>query len=76
MLRQQRHAREGLGAVGAGIFLDVRMRLQMRPQIGAIGKGAMTMLATEGFLTRVGAYVSLQQPGPRECLATHVALAR
>jgi len=75
VLGQQGHPREGLGATGAGVLLDVRVGLQMGPQIRAIGEGPVAVLAAEGLLARVGANVSLEEPWSGEGLAAQVALA-
>ena len=75
MLGQQGHAGEGLGAVGAGIFLDVGVGLKMSAQIGSVGEGSMAVLAAEGLLASMGADVALQQPGSREGFAADVAFA-
>ena len=73
---QQRHPGEGLGAVTAAVLLDVRVGLQVRPQVGPVGEGASAVGAGEGLLARVRPEVALQQPGPGEGLAAHAALAR
>lgn len=46
----------------------------MGAQVGAVSKGAAAVCALEGLLTRVGADVSLEQPGAGEGLATQLAL--
>jgi hypothetical protein len=52
------------------------VRLLVRPQVAAVRKTAATFAALERLLSGVGADVALQQPRPRERLATNVALAR
>lgn len=75
MFGQQRHPAEGFTASCARVLLYVRVRLQMSPQIGTVGKGALAVLAVEGLLSGVRANVSLQQPGARKGLSADVALA-
>lgn len=75
MLEQQGHAREGAAAGLAAVLLDVRVRLQVGPQVGAVGERSAAVRAGERLLARVRPDVSLQQPGPREGLAAQLALA-
>lgn len=51
------------------------MRLQMRSQIGFVGKGAIAVLAFEWLVAGMGANVSLQQPWSAKCFAAQRALA-
>ena len=64
--RQERHAGEGLGAALALVLLGVRVRLQVGPQVGAVGEGPAAVRAGVGLLTwgRGGRQVSdrLQRP--------------
>ena len=48
----------------------------MCSQVGFVGEGPGTLLAGERLLSGVCPEVTLEQPGPGEALATHVALAR
>lgn len=57
------------------VLLDETMRLHMRPQIRSIGEGPVANLTLEGLLTSMCTVVALQQPRPREGLATYLALA-
>lgn len=72
---QQRHAGEGFRAIGAGVFLNVGMGLQMSSEVGTIGECAMTMLTAEWLLAGVGADMTLQQPWPGESFAADIAFA-
>ena len=47
----------------------------MSPQVGAVSKSPVTMLAGERLLSCVGSHVSLQQPRPGERLVAHRASA-
>lgn len=51
MLVEQGHAGEGPGARLALVLLDVRVRLEVRPQVGAVCKGAAAVGAGEGLLS-------------------------
>ena len=74
MFHQERHPGEGLRAVLAAVLLHLRMSLEMRPEVGPVSKGAVTVLAGEGFLSSVSADVTLQQPRSGESLPTDLAL--
>ena len=76
VLVEQRHAREGLEALGALVLLDVAVRLHVSAQVGAVGKGARANLAPKRLLARVRAHVALEQPRSTEALAAYLALAR
>jgi len=73
---EQRHAREGLAAAWTRIALDAGVRLGVSSQVGPVGEGAVTVRTAERLLARVSAQVSLQQPRPRERLATQATAAR
>jgi len=73
---QQRHSGEGLAAGLTRVALDVRVRLQMSPQVGPVRKGARAVRAAERLLPRVGPDVTLQEPRPREGLSAEHTLAR
>lgn len=75
VLGEQRHPREGLAAARTRIFFDVGVGLQVGPQVRAVGEGPVAVGTRERFFAGVGADVALQQPGPRERLAAHRALA-
>lgn len=75
MLEQQRHPGESLTARLAPVLLDLRMCLQMRPEIGPVRKRPGAMLARERLLPSVGPDVSLEQPGPAEGLPAQLTLA-
>lgn len=47
---QQGQARESLGAAGAAVLPGVRVRLQVRAQVGAIRKGPAAVRAGVGLL--------------------------
>lgn len=70
------HSREGFEATFAGVFLDLRVGLQMGPQVGPVGEGSMALVALEGLLARVRPDVALKQPRSAEGLAADFALAR
>ncbi len=76
MLRKQRHSGERFPARLTTILLDVRMRLEMRTQIGAICKRSLAQRALVRLFSRVRSYVPLQQPGPTERLSAYIAFAR
>ncbi|MPC41810.1 hypothetical protein E2C01_035415 [Portunus trituberculatus] len=59
----------------ARVLLDIRVGLEVGPQVAAVREATVTLRALEGLLPRVGPDVSLQQPGPRESLATELTLA-
>ena len=44
------HSAKGFAACFAAIFLDVRMRLKMRPQVAAVGEGTRTLSTLERLL--------------------------
>lgn len=46
----------------------------MSTQVGAVGEGLATVGAGERLLSGVGPHVALQEPGPAEGLAAHLAL--
>ena len=48
--------------------------LHVGPQVGSVRKFLPTVGTAKWFLPCVGPHVSLQQPGSRESLATHVTL--
>lgn len=50
MLVEQRHAGEGPGTRLALVLLDVRVGLQVGPQVGAVREGPAAMRAGEGLL--------------------------
>lgn len=49
--RQERHAGEGLGTGRALVLLGVGVRLQVGPEIGAVGEGPATVRTAVGLLT-------------------------
>lgn len=57
---QQGHAGERLAATSTRVFLDVRVSLEMCPQVGSVGEGTSAVMAREWFLAGVGTDVSLQ----------------
>lgn len=57
------------------MWLRVRVRLDVGTQIGLVRKRFAADAALEGFLARVRAYVTLQQPWPGEALAAVLTLA-
>lgn len=67
---KQRHPGEGLVTGDTGVLLDVSVGLEVSPQVAAVSEAAVTLRTLEGFLSGVGPDVALQQPGPREGLAT------
>lgn len=67
--------RERLAAAATHERLGGRVRLDVGAQVGLVGEGLGALGALEGLLARVSADVSLQQPGPREALATEGTLA-
>lgn len=76
VLVEERHPGEGLVAGGAGVLLDVGVRLEVSPEVAAVGEAAVALRALEGLLSRVGSDVALQEPRAREGLSAQVALAR
>lgn len=76
MLVEKGHPGEGLVAGGAGVLLDVGVRLEVSPEVAAVGEAAVALRALEGLLSRVGSDVALQEPRAREGLSAQVALAR
>ena len=50
------------------------MNFLVGPQVGPVRKLLPTVGTAKWFLPCVGPHVSLQQPGSRESLATHVTL--
>lgn len=50
MLVQEGHPREGFGATLALVFLDVRVRLQVSPQIGPVCEGPAAVRAGKRLL--------------------------
>lgn len=75
VLGEERHPRKGLGAVGAGVLLDVGMSLKMGPQVGAVGEGSVAEGTGKGLLAGVRADVPLQEPRAREGFAAQHTLA-
>lgn len=67
---------EGLVAQVALVVLVPGVRLHVRAQVGAVSKRLATVRTAVGFLPRVGAEVTLQQPGPGEQLAANPARMR
>lgn len=51
MLVQQGHAGKGSGARLALILLDIRVGLEVRPEVGAVGEGSAAVGAGKGLLT-------------------------
>lgn len=74
VLGQQRHPRERLRARGARVLLDVRVRLQMGPEIRSVGERPVAVAARKRFFASVCADVALQQPRSRERFAADRAL--
>ena len=66
---------EGLVALLADVGLDVRVRLDVGPQVGLVREGLAALRAREGLLAGVRPDVTLQQPRSAEALAAEVALA-
>jgi hypothetical protein len=56
---KQRHTGERLAARTAGVLLDIRVCLQVCPQVRPIGKRPVTVRAGERLLARVGTDVPL-----------------
>lgn len=63
-------------ALGTLVVLVRRVRLHVCSQIRAIGERLAAVGASVGLLASVAAQVALQEPGPREHLATHAATVR
>ena len=61
--------REGLAAVGTAEGLVRAVRLHMRSQIALVRKRLAAHGTPEGLLARVGADVTLQEPGPGKAFA-------
>lgn len=57
------------------MWFGVRVRLNVGTQIGLVRERFAADAALERFLARVRAYVTLQQPWPREAFAAILALA-
>lgn len=76
VLRQQRHAGEGLAAGGARVLLHVRVGLEVGAEVGSVRERPPAVLAGERLLPGVSPHVSLQQPRPRKRLPAHGTLAR
>lgn len=55
-------------------MLEGWVRLHVSAQVWSVGKRFATVRTPERLLTRMRAHVALQQPGPAECFAAHVAL--
>lgn len=70
VLLQQRHTAECTRADAALVLLDLGVGLEVGPQVGAVGKGPVTMRAGERPLTCVCANVSSQEPWSGEGLST------
>lgn len=66
---QEGHAAEGARAGATLVLLHLRVGLQVRSQVGAVGEGSVTVRTGEGTLTGVGPNVPPQQPGSGEGLA-------
>jgi len=54
MLGEQGRSREGLRAPVAAVTFDVGVCLQVRSEVGAVGEGAVALLAAERSLAGVG----------------------
>jgi hypothetical protein len=55
---------ESLTTPATDVRLVCRVRLNVRTQVGLVGERFAAVRAAERLLTRVGSYVSLEQPGP------------
>jgi len=66
--------RKGLVTPLAVEVFESRMGLHVSSQVGTVCKGFATMGATVGFVPRVAAHVTLQQPRPGESLSTDITL--
>lgn len=75
VLNLERHPRECFKAAFARVFLHLGVSLEVRPQVGSICEGPMTLVALEWFLASVRSDVALEEPGPTEGLAANLALA-
>ena len=64
---------ERLVAAVAAEVLEGGVRLHVRAEVGAVGEGFPAVGAAVGLLARVRPHVALEQPGPAEILAAHVA---
>jgi hypothetical protein len=73
MLIQIRLESEKLVTFGAFIILVQRMCLHVGPQVTPIGKCLTAMSTSIGFLARMRAQVSLQQPRSRELFTANTA---
>lgn len=60
MLVQVGLERESFVASLAFVMLERRVRLHVRPQVGAVGKRFSTVCTSKWLLTRVRAHVTLQ----------------
>lgn len=67
--------RERLAAPAAHEGLRVRVGLDVRPQVGFVGKRLVANLARKGLLSGVRADVAVEQPGSAETLAAEGAPA-
>lgn len=74
--RQERHAGEGLGTVPALVLLGVGVRLQVGPEIGAVGEGPAAVRARVGLLAweRKRSAVSVSLLGHRSWPQGHGSL--
>jgi hypothetical protein len=65
---------EGFIASSAGEQLVLVVSLHVCSQIGPVGKLLPAMSTAKWFLPCMRSHVSLQQPGPGECLPAHITL--
>lgn len=73
MLIQIRLEGKKLVTSAALIILVQRVSLHVGPQVTPIGKRLTAMSTSIGFLARMRAQVSLQQPRSRELFTAHTA---
>ena len=76
MLVEQAHAGEGPRTKATLVTLVHLMGLVVGPEVGAVGEGPAADLAVIRSLASVRPLVALEEPLPREGLATELALAR
>lgn len=72
---QQRHPGKCLAAPGTRVLLNIRVRLQVSPQVRSVGECSTAVVARKRFFSSVGANVTLEEPRSRESLSTQMALA-